>query len=880
MRNSPSTYFFLTEYFSFDRPELRDQRSAIRRIWSHFPNSRFLAGFHVRQATHSTPALRNAFYAFIKVCKEEIGTSFYQNDAYEIIIQHVFIEELFNRIFGDDRFYCHSIISRKIRKAIRVFISDNAIRGILGGLKNYYEAIGKVAGVISGYREKQRFLKIAYESFYKSYNSDEEDSLGVVYTPDEIVRFMIEGADYLLEKNFGRRLEDRNVIITDPATGTGTFICELLEYIPVGKLEYKYRNEIFANEVSILPYYVGRLNIEYTCMQKTGEYIKFDNIRFIDTLKRRRNAPRPSSESEKTSRDDEEKKLSVIIGNPPYYANRTNAAEENKREEYWEIDKRIRETFIKYGTAKKTKNYDMYSRFLRWAMDNINDSGIVTFISNNSFIDTKAFDGFRKALSCEFSRAYIINLKGNARTGGEQRRREGGNVFHDHVRVGVAIYFLIKTERKEDFTVHYAEVKDFLTDEEKLKWISENKIPDIPFEVIYPDDNHNWINITDNDFESLLPLCNKDVKYGRGNNALFELYFAGAPTNRDAWVYDIDRENLKRKAQYLSSTYNECVITGKENKSIKWSRDLRDKLKRKTVSEYDESLIIHGIYRPFHKLFHYTEKVLNDVLTQNHYDVFGLNLSRENRVIAITGIGMFSPYYCIAIDRLPHLQITPNGQCLPMFRYDKNGQAVDNITDWGLEKFMVHYNNDRITKTNIFHYVYAVLHNPAYRKKYEKNLKRELPRIPLYDNFTQWANWGEELMSLHLNYEKATPYPLLTVSRPSAPLPFKEHAAILKADREAGIIFLDATTELHNVPPEAWNYKLGNRSALEWILDRYQEKSPKDQTIAAKFNTYRFADYKSQVTDLLKRICTVSIATVEITDKMERASGQPHQAAT
>ena len=447
--------------------------------------------------------------------------------------------------------------------------------------------------------------------------------------------------------------------------------------------------------------------------------------------------------------------------------------------------------------------------------------------------------------------------------------------------------------------IHYFTLKDETPRKDKLDWFRDNALSSIELQRIHPDEKGNWLNITDNDFETLLPLASKEVKGNKAgpefDKAVFKLFFTGVPTNRDEWVYDLNKDNLAKKMHFFSETYNANLGSQEFNLEIKWSRDLKNEHSRGNKSKFSTNLIVNGMYRPFFKVFHYAEKLLNDVLTQNHYDVFGKELTNKtNKVIAIPGVGIDRPYHVIAIKDLPHLQLTPNGQCLPLYRYDEKGNRIENITDWGLEQFMNQYPQLKGVPPSgvrglIFHYVYAVLHNPAYRKKYEQNLKREFPRIPFYDDFEKWAAWGKDLMELHINYENISLFPLNRVERVISQAVSSDQRQLfarveeveplyrpevkikpkLKADKEVGTIEIDEQTTLTGIPTEAWAYKLGNRSALEWVLDQYKESKPTDPTILEKFNTYRFADYKEEVIILLQKVCTVSVETMKIIRAME-----------
>ena len=392
-------------------------------------------------------------------------------------------------------------------------------------LETYYAAIRAAAAQIASHGEKQTFLKVIYENFYKVYNAKAADRLGVVYTPNEIVRFMIDGADWLCEQHFGKNLIDKDVEILDPATGTGTFICELLEHFrgQPGKLEHKYKNELFANEVAILPYYVANLNIEATYAAITGKYEEFPNLCFVDTLDNVGLHTQAlhttgnlfgtvSEENVARIRRQNSKRISVIIGNPPYNANQANENDNNKNREYPGIDKRIKQTYIAQSTAQKTKLYDMYARFFRWASDRLDKNGIVAFVSNSSFINSRTFDGFRKVLTEEFNEIWIVDLKGNARTSGERRRQEGGNIFDDQIRVGIAIWFCVKKKEARGCKIMYEAVRDYAKSNEKIDFVTASALRHRHFDPIKPDARNNWLDLASNDFESLLPLASKECK--------------------------------------------------------------------------------------------------------------------------------------------------------------------------------------------------------------------------------------------------------------------------------------------------------------------------------------------------------------------------------
>ncbi|WP_373480826.1 N-6 DNA methylase [Geminocystis sp.] len=428
---------------------------------------------------------------FLKVCQESINPDITIDDIREMIIQHILTEDIFTNIFSDAQFHQENNIARQLNEVIKTFFTGNVKRNTFKTIQSYYNAIIRTASSIVNHQEKQKFLKVVYENFYKAYNPKEADRLGIVYTPNEIVKFMVESTNELLLEHFTKNLGDKGVEILDPCTGTGTFITEILYFLLERDIEYKYQNEIHCNEMSILPYYIANLNIEYTYQQKKQQYLEFNNICLVDTLSHTNFGGKQfdlfamSQENTERIKRQNESKISVIIGNPPYNANQQNENDNNKNRSYPDIDKRIKETYIKESTAQKTKLYDMYSRFYRWASDRLNDEGIIAFITNNSFIDARTFDGFRKCLEQEFDYIYIIDLGGDVR---KNPKLSGTthNVFG--IQTGVAILFLIKLkEKKLSCKISYTRRPELEIAEDKLKFLSANNLKSINFETINPD---------------------------------------------------------------------------------------------------------------------------------------------------------------------------------------------------------------------------------------------------------------------------------------------------------------------------------------------------------------------------------------------------------
>ncbi len=437
--------------------------------------------------------------------------------------------------------------------------------------------------------------------------------------------------------------------------------------------------------------------------------------------------------------------------------------------------------------------------------------------------------------------------------------------------------------------IHYFTLQDETRRLDKLEWLRTNPLKTIDFERIIPDEKGNWLNLTDNDFEDLLPLASKDVKGNKQgvefDKAVFKLFSTGISTNRDEWIIDTSQKYLANKMQFFANFYNSLDKQDKDfDTQIKWSRNLKQRFDRGIKEEFDEHRIQKLNYRPYSPAYFYNSELFIDEHGQLK-DIF----KRGNFVISIKNSTSSKDFFILAIDTFYDLHFTGDSQGVPLYRYDENGNQIENITDWGLEQFRAYYEANTqithgmtlshamsstmssITKESIFHYVYAVLHNPAYRKKYEQNLKRDFPRIPFYDDFEQWAAWGKTLMDLHIDYENAPLPPegvCVVVHREIPPLGARGLRVKLKADKINGTIELDEKTIMKGIPVEAWEYKLGNRSALEWVLDQYKESKPTDPTILEKFNTYRFADYKEQVIDLLQRVCTVSVETMKVVNEM------------
>ncbi len=886
-------------FFSFERPEIAGFRAAVEQFKTDLPAVLLALREMIELENTKNPGFRAAEVKFLAHAQEAINPALTDADVREMLIQHILTEEIFAKVFDDSDFHQHNNVARELYALEGAFFTGALKKQTLKGLETYYAAIRAAAAQISSHGEKQTFLKIIYENFYKVYNTKAADRLGVVYTPNEIVRFMIDGADWLCEKHFSKNLIDKDVDILDPATGTGTFICELLEHFrgQPKKLEHKYKHELHANEVAILPYYVANLNIESTYAAITGQYQEFSNLCFVDTLDnvglhtsaKGVNADLFGSVSEENVariKRQNSRKISVVIGNPPYNANQANENDNNKNREYPDIDKRIKNTYIAESTAQKTKLYDMYARFFRWASDRLNENGVLAFVTNRSFIESRTFDGFRKTVAQEFADIYVVDLGGDVRANPKLSGTKH-NVFG--IQTGVAISFMVKrvsaSKDKKPARVFYLRRPEMETAEEKLSFLASHAMRGLDFDEVQPDKTHHWVNLTSNDFETLIPLASKETKAAKTagkERAIFKLFSLGLSTNRDEWVYGNDPAVLSQKARWFLENHALSQLNKPWDNALKWSETLKRRVAAGATENFSAERLRFASYRPFVNRWLYASNLLVDrpgnmLDIPNRGATICLSFGKDFRVL-----GSGAPF---------DLHFIGDTIGMPLNRIDTEGTHYDNITDWAFKQFTAHYQNAeaspqpspsgrgskagrKITKEAIFHYCYAVLHNPAYREKYAQNLKREFPRIPFYKEFWQWAAWGEALMALHIGYDQVAPFPLTRTDTPDAKVRAAglQPKALLRSDAAAGSITLDSETTLRGIPPEAWTYKLGNRCAIDWVLDQYKEKKPKDPTIREKFDTYRFADYKDKVIDLLMRVTTVSVETVKVVEAMKAAN--------
>lgn len=850
----------------------------------------------IKEQSQKNKKFIDAFAEFFKLCRQSINPNIAEAAVEEMLIQHLLTERIFRNVFNHPDFAQRNIIAVEIEKVINALTSKSFSRShFLSSLDRFYGAIEETAATIDDFSQKQDFLNKIYERFFQGFSVKVADTHGIVYTPQPIVNFMVKSVENILQKEFGKSLIDKGVHILDPFVGTGNFIIRIMREIAEiqkSALPYKYEHELHCNEVMLLPYYIASMNIEHEYFEQAGEYKSFEGICYVDTFELAESRQLSLFVPENTARLEKQKQegIFVIIGNPPYNANQVNENDNNKNRKYKILDKRISETYSKDSKASSTnKLNDPYVKAIRLASDRIEDEGIIAFVTNNGFLDQISFDGVRKHLSQDFSRIYILNLHGDIR---RDSMRDGIPLGEEHTvfglaaMVGVSINIFIKkknTETKADpIKIFYSEVDFRATKKEKFLLL-ENAISTagISWEEIKPDSKYTWLTKElKPDYDKFLPMGNKETKSQSLNpSAIFAIYSLGVNTNRDNWVYNYQISDLIKNINIFIDTYNEQVFKwikrGKSDKDIdsfvlyddqkiKWSSRLKELLNSGVSTEFDLSKIRTSLYRPFTAQYLYFEKVLIHRRGQIPV-IFPISISdNENRVICIGGYGR-KEFSLLVTCLIPDLNLYADPQqCFPFYTYNEDGtNRQENITDWALKQYQNHYQDTTITKWDIFYYIYAVLHHPHYRERYAANLKRELPRIPFAPQFHPFVIAGKRLAEIHINYEKQPEYHLKHLENKDLPIDWRVEKMRLSKDKTQ-IKYNDFLT-LTGIPPAVFLYRLGNRSALDWIIDQYQVTTDKRSEIT---NDPNRLDDEQYIVRLIKQIITVSLETVEIVNNL------------
>ena len=868
--------------FSYTAPALDNWHTAVSDFREHVPDLANRLKALIEQRHETDPAFKKAFTGFYDTCRTAINPDLSQDAVEEMLVQHILTERIFRTVFNNSAFTRRNIIAREIENVVDTLIRQAFSREeFLKPLDRFYVAIEQAAMLCKDFTQKQHFLNTFYEKFFQGFSEDVADTHGIVYTPQPIVDFMVKSVAYLLETEFNRSLSDSGVHIIDPFVGTGNFIVRLMQDIRGTALAEKYRHELHCNEVMLLPYYIASLNIEQEFFQRTGTYLPFEGIALADTFELLAQDQGELFTRENTERVKRQKAadMFVVIGNPPYNAWQVNDSDNNRNRKYAVMDKRITDTYAADSKATlKNALYDPYVKAIRWASDRIGQEGIVAFVTNNGFLDGLAFDGMRKHLADDFDAIYILDLGGNARKG---LKVSDANVFG--IRVGVSINLFVKNKGKssENPNIFYFRTDDLWNRERKFNFLNKHQhTRNIEWNSIQPDKQHTWLTEgLHAEFDTFIPIGTKEAKASKGAvvNVIFGTYCRGVVTNRDAWVYNFNRNVLTENVQRMIGTYNAETDRWKrqehqrinvndfvvyDDTKIKWDRELRQHLQRGRFAEWTEHKVRTSLYRPFTKSNLFFDRVLNNCVYLFPSFFPTPETEKENRIIWLK-VGKELPMFVLMANQIPDLLPQSGSQCFPFYTYDEDGtNRQENITDWALTELRTHYNDDTISKWDIFHYNYALLHHPTYREKYEMNLKRDLPHIPFAENFWGFAKAGAQLADLHVNYESVSKYDGLKYTEtPGLTVDWRVEKMRLSKDKTQ-LKYNDFLT-LDGIPAEVYAYRLGNRSALEWVVDQYRVKTDKRSGIV---NDPNRAEEPQYIVDLIGRVITVSLKTVEIVE--------------
>lgn len=877
------------------------------------------------------------FETFLKELKDDLNDSISKDEAIEMLAQHIITKPVFDALFEGYSFTQNNPVSKAMQVMMDVLDKHN-IQKEAETLEKFYASVRTRAEKITDLKAKQKIIVELYDKFFSNAFPKLKDKLGIVYTPVEVVDFIIHSINDVLKSEFKQSLGSKNVHIIDPFTGTGTFITRLLQsgLISREELAHKYQNEIHANEIVLLAYYIAAINIEQVYHSiMGGDYVPFNGICLTDTFALYEKDDLVSDVlADNSTRRRKQKKLDirVIMGNPPYSAGQTSDNDNNANVGYPTLDESIRSTYAVHSKATlKNALYDSYIRAIRWASNRVGKSGVIGFVTNAGFLEANTADGLRKCLVDEFSSIYVFHLRGNARTAGEQRRQEKDNIFGGGSRAPIAISLLVKNpEDKQQGRIAWHDIGDYLSREDKLEKISTFKSIDgisaangwLP---ITPDQHHDWVNQRDDSFGEFISLGDKKDKT---TNTIFESYSSGVKTNRDAWCYNASKSTLADNMRRMIDFYNQEVLRYsvackglkreakpnadefliKDSLKISWSGDLVEKASSFTEGNFFKDSLRCALYRPFTKTNSYFDGLFNN-RTYQMPRIFP-NSEVGNRVISVVGLGTPKAFSVVMTDVLPDIQLQANGQCFPLKLYEPKSQQKDNslqqdllglevessatqsksfsikdgISNAGLQHFADAYmgamGEFKISKEDLFYYIYGLLHSPDYKTRYADNLSKELPRIPAvkkFADFQAFSQAGRKLADLHVNYETVAPYPvgfkggaIEMEAFTDADYRVTQMKFASKADKTRVVYNHKITME--GIPLEAYDYVVNGKPALEWVMERQAVTTHKDSQIVNDANlwateTVGDAAYPLK---LFQRVITVSLETMKIVRALPR----------
>ncbi|MBM0605679.1 DEAD/DEAH box helicase [Helicobacter pylori] len=843
------------------------------------------------------------FDNFLTSLRGNIHQGIKEDEALDMITSHIITKPIFDALFGDN---IKNPISKALDKMV-LKLSNLGLEGETKDLKNLYESVKTEAACAKSQKSQQELIKNLYNTFFKEAFRKQSEKLGIVYTPIEVVDFILRATNGILKKHFNTDFNDQNITIFDPFTGTGSFIARLLskenDLISDEALKEKFQNHLFAFDIVLLSYYIALINITQAAQNRDSSLKNFKNIALTDSLdyleEKSDKGVFPGFEDLKENKDIkttmEKQNIRVIIGNPPYSAGQKSQNDNNQNLTHPKLEKLVYEKYGKNSTSgsvgKTTR--DTLIQSIRMASDLLKDKGVLGFVVNGSFIDSKSADGFRKCVAKEFSRLYVLNLRGNARTSGENRKKEGDGIFDSGSRATVAIVFFVKDTSVKNNTIHYYDIGDYLKREEKLNRLANfTNLDAIAFETITPNNKGDWINQRNDAFEKLIPL--KRDKNQKIFNTIFDLNSNGVASGRDPWVYNFSPNALMQSVQNCIDTYNADLkrfnahfreafkqrakgiksgdlykqlnnseITTDKTK-IAWTRALKQEfIKNKNLQENHKDRIRLALYRPFNKQWLYWDKDL--INRQRRFSKIFPDKSARNVVIN-TGVGNGKDFSALVSDFISDFSLISPNQAYPLYYYDDLGNRYNAISGYALNLFRKHYKDNAIVEEEIFYYIYAIFHHKGYLEKYKNSLAKEAPRIALSEDFKELSVLGKQLAELHLNYESGEMHESVKHNLlENAEVEGYYDVVQMKKDKKGDRIQYNHHITITQIPKKAFDYVVNGKSAIDWVIERYQKTMDKESLIENNPNHYAGGQY---VFELLCRVIKLSEKSVDLIEKI------------
>lgn len=829
-----------------------------------------------------------SFDRFMRSLQHNINDSIDRDQAIEMLAQHLITQPIFQALFGEYSFINDNPVSHAVNEVVSAF-SVFGFDKEQKELKPFYDSVKLRASGIDNAAAKQKFIVTLYDKFFRTGFKDTTEQMGIVFTPVEVVDFIVKSTDYALEKYFGKHLSDKGVHILDPFTGTGTFITRTLEYLKQqmdeGKITfddilYKYTNELHANEIILLSYYVAAINIEAVFDEVNGPdrgYQPFEGIVLTDTFE---STERNDSfmdellgQNNARLKKQQEQSITAIISNPPYSVGQNNANDDNQNIHYPKLEESIQKSYVSNSTSGLSKGaYDSYIKAFRWATDRLGNQGVIGFVTNGSFLDSSSTDGLRASLYSEFNHLYIFNLRGNARTQGEQRRKEKDNVFGQGTRTPIAISILVK-DGSNKHELRYHDIGDYLSQKEKLNIISDfSSIQSIEWSTIQPDINNDWLNQRDPNYQFYAQISNE-------RESPFLSNAVGVSTNRDAWVSGFSRQSVISNSLRMIENYNE--ITQKDggkgeepeildDKKIKWTRSLKNKFKKGEIITPNPNNVCIELYRPFTKKYLFYQ---NDIIESpgQWYEKWG----QKNTVIVTSGKGASKNFSSLASNLIPNMDVLEKGQ--GFMRYDNSDHTSELILD-NSNISQSFANKIGLSQDDTFAYVYGLLNSREYQQKYANDLKKNLARIPIVKDKEKYVEVGKQLMDLHINYEEVPLYTGVEIVKKDNPDYRVTKMKFAKQRNEEGKLVNDRSTLIYNnditikrIPEKAYEYVVNGRSAIEWLIEQYQvDKNKIEEKYGITDDPNNFSDDPKYIFNLVLRIINVSVQTVDLVNSLPK----------